>query len=59
MGVDGVDKVGFPLRIKLYTKGSVQHSLNKHINCHLRWDPFTLVKGVWKRGAYFGLIGLT
>ena len=31
MCVDGVDKVGFPLRIKLYTKGSVQHSLNKYI----------------------------
>ena len=37
-GGDGVNKVGFPLRIKLYTisapdtKGSVQYSLNKHIN---------------------------
>ena len=46
-GVDGAEKVGFPLRITLYTKGSVQHSLNKHINprTYKRIHKRTVVQG--------------
>ena len=48
-GVDGVDKVGFPLRIKLCTKGSVQHSLKKDINprTYKRIHTPTVVEGGW------------